>query len=156
VEKEAITPRDDPKKDDSEVIVSEPVAVGSVTSRTIGSSSAKKHMHKVFNHVVGLLPNGKPLNVVTHGDHIKVLNPVESPKTSRKALLSPKSNKRLGKSRYSYLSQSMGYDSLFRTNNYHIVNGKDTKKAEYNIIPNTLDYKNKLFEIERHPEKFAT
>jgi hypothetical protein len=50
----------------------------------------------------------------------------------------------------------MGYDSLFRTNNYHIVNGKDTLKGEYNIIPNTLDYQNKLFKIERHPEKFST
>lgn len=82
-------------------------------------------MATVYDHVVGLLPNGKPLNVVTHGDHIKVILP---PAESERGKKSPK---RLGKARHSNVTQSMGYESLFRTNNYHIVNGKDDQIGEY-------------------------
>jgi hypothetical protein len=56
-------------------------------------------MATVYDHCVGLLPNGKPLNVVTHGDHIKViLPPPESAETGRSRKKSPK---RLGKGRNS-------------------------------------------------------
>jgi hypothetical protein len=48
----------------------------------------------------------------------------------------------------------MGYDSLFRTNNYHIVNGKNDQKGEYQIIPNSNDYQGKVFHVDRHPASF--
>lgn len=75
-----MTPRTDkektperPKEDESEEMIQSPLTIGSVTQRTVGSS--KKSMATVYDHVVGIMPNGKPLNVVTHGDHIKVILP---------------------------------------------------------------------------------
>ena len=87
-------------------------------------------MATVYDHCVGLLPNGKPLNVVTHGDHIKVIlpPPESAADTARRGKKSPK---RLGKGRNSNVTQSLGYDSLFKTNNYHIINGKDDEMGEY-------------------------
>lgn len=66
-EKPVTTPVEDPE----DAMLSSPVTIGSVTTRTFGTN--KKSI--VYDHVVGLLPNGKPLNVMTHGDHIKVIVP---------------------------------------------------------------------------------
>jgi hypothetical protein len=49
----------------------------------------------------------------------------------------------------------MGYDSLFRTNNYHIINGRDDQKGEYQIIPNSQDYQQKTFSVDRHPASMS-
>jgi hypothetical protein len=59
-------------------------------------------MATVYDHVVGLLPNGKPLNVVTHGDHIKVILPPPESANGNKTF--KKYPKRLGKGRNSNVS----------------------------------------------------
>jgi hypothetical protein len=49
----------------------------------------------------------------------------------------------------------MGYDSLFRTSNYHIINGKNDLKGEYQIIPNSNEYQAKVLHVDRHPASFS-
>ena len=57
-------------------ILTPSISIGSVTQRTIGSNRNSKTT--VFDHIVGILPNGKPLNVMTHGENIKVILPSQS------------------------------------------------------------------------------
>ena len=49
----------------------ETTSIGTVTARMFGSK--KKSL--IYDNVVGLLPNGKPLNIKTHSPNIKIIGP---------------------------------------------------------------------------------
>jgi hypothetical protein len=53
------------------------------------------------------------------------------------------------------LTQETGYESLYRSHNYHVINGRDLEKDKFQILPNTLDYSLKNYPVQRHPQSFA-
>lgn len=42
------------------------------------------------------------------------------------------------------------YDSVFLSNQYHVINGLGLEKAKFNILPNTDNYNDNTFPVARH------
>lgn len=72
-----------------------------------------------------------------HGNHLMVDK--EQIKSSPQQLSPPK------KGHQKKLSQSLGYQSIINTKNYHIINGRGSEKHTLAVVPNSISYGNYKF-----------
>ena len=78
---------------------------------------------------LGQLPNGKEINFYTRMDHIKLMdNTIQQ--------LNSKSTISFSKRRKKQASVKFGYDSVFKTQDYHIIHGKGDQVGNLNILKN--------------------
>ena len=88
---------------------------------------------------IGQLPNGKDINLYTLGNNAKLLDS-EMRKLYSKNTLDRTS--RPGRKKKATIN--FGYEAVFKTPEYHIINGKGPSEGDLTILPNDMEAPQKV------------